>query len=69
MTTTSESATRHLTPGTKIVNMLDGEVGTIREVCTFRRSGNGAHSYVVETAGGREVWYASEVFVPCVDQT
>lgn len=71
MTTTSigEATTRHLPRGTDVVSMLDGEAGTIRDICTFRRSGSGAHSYVVETAEGQEVWYASELFVPGGDQT
>jgi hypothetical protein len=68
MMTASESTTQRLLPGTKVVGILDGEAWSMREVCTFRQSGNGAHSYVVETAEGPEVWYASELFVPSVDQ-
>lgn len=67
MTTISDPTTRFLSAGIKVVSTLDGEVGTIREVCTFRRSGNGAYSYVVETAEGRDVWYATEMIVPIIE--
>ena len=64
MTTTTKNANRRLTPGTKVVHTEDGEPGTIEQVCTLRRNGLDAYSYAVQTADGREVWYASELFVP-----
>jgi hypothetical protein len=55
---------RRLTPGTRVVSTQDGEPGQIVRICTFRRNGIDAWSYVVQTANGREVWEAGELFVP-----
>jgi hypothetical protein len=57
-------ANRRLTPGTKVVSNLDAEPGTVVRVCTYRRNGIDAWSYMVDTADGREVWEAGELFVP-----
>ena len=55
---------RNLPAGTKVVHNDDGEPGWIIDVCTLRRNGIGVFSYLVETAYGKEVWEASELFVP-----
>ncbi|NOT01789.1 MAG: hypothetical protein HOP29_14305 [Phycisphaerales bacterium] len=60
-------ANRQLTPGTAVVSIEDGEPGRIVRVCTHRRSGVGAWSYVVKTQYGREIWEAGELFVPARD--
>lgn len=62
--TMTKNANRRLTPGTRVVSTSDGEPGQIMDVCTYRRNGTDAWSYVVKTAYGREVWYAGELFVP-----
>ncbi len=54
----------NLTPGTLVVSMADGEPGRIERVCTYRRNGRDAFSYLVQTAQGREIWEAGELFVP-----
>lgn len=55
---------RRLTPGTRVVSREDGEAGRIVRVCTFRRNGQDAWSYLVDTAYGREIWETGELFVP-----
>ncbi len=55
---------RRLTPGTLVVSREDGEPGRIVRVCTFRRNGVDAWSYLVQTAAGREIWEVGELFVP-----
>ena len=59
---------RNLKPGTKVVSNQDAEPGTIVQVCTFRHNGIDAWSYVVDTAYGREVWDAGELFAPAPEQ-
>ena len=59
-----KNATRFLKPGTKVVSNLDGEPGTVLEVCSRRRCGIGAISYVVQTAYGREIWEVADLFLP-----
>jgi hypothetical protein len=59
---------RGLPGGTRVVSKLDGEAGRIERVCTYRRNGSGAWSYLVQTAGGREIWEAGELFVPATHQ-
>jgi hypothetical protein len=59
--------TRRLTPGTPVISVNDGQPGRIIEVCTFRRNGRDAYSYVVATATGREIWHADEVVLPAAD--
>ena len=63
-----KNANRFLKPETKVVSHLDGEPGTILEVCTRRRCGIGAMSYVVQTAYGREIWEVADLFVPAPEQ-
>ena len=67
-TTTNTNANRNLKPGTKVVSTLDGEAGTVVRVCTYRRNGCQAWSYLVDTASGREIWEAGELFVPAPEQ-
>jgi len=55
---------RRLTPGSLVVSREDGEPGKIVRVCTFRRNGSDAWSYLVQTAAGREIWEVGELFVP-----
>ncbi len=55
---------RRLPAGTMVVSSDDGEPGRIVEVCTFRRNGIDAWSYLVETQHGREIWEVGELFVP-----
>ena len=57
-------ANRRLKAGTLVVSNEDGEPGHIARVCTYRRNGVDAWSYVVETKYGREVWEVGELFVP-----
>ncbi|HPD32440.1 MAG TPA: hypothetical protein PLL20_20800 [Phycisphaerae bacterium] len=66
MTTMQNTKSHHkrLMPGTPVVNIGDGEPGRIMRVCTFRRNGIDAWSYLVQTAYGREIWEAGELFVP-----
>ena len=64
MTTNAKNANRRLTPGTRVVSTEDGEAGRIEQVCTFRRNGIEAWSYLIETAYGQETWDAGELFVP-----
>ena len=64
---TTKHANRRLTRGTQVVSTTDGEAGRIQRVCTFRRNGMDAWSYVVQTAYGREIWEAGELFVPAQD--
>jgi hypothetical protein len=58
------SANQNLKPGTRVVSKVDGKPGRVVRICVFRRSGQGAWSYVIDTASGREVWEAGELFVP-----
>ena len=67
-TTTDTKTLRRLKPGTLVVSNLDGEPGTIVEVCSRRRNGVDARSYVVATAYGREVWNVGDFFLPDPDQ-
>ena len=62
------NANRFLKPGTKVVSHLDGEPGTVVEVCSRRRCGIGATAYVVQTAYGREIWEVADLFVPAPEQ-
>lgn len=55
---------RRLKAGTMVVSTEDGEPGHIERVCTHRRNGVDAWSYVVETACGRETWEVGDLFVP-----
>jgi hypothetical protein len=64
MTNTTTNTNRRLTPGTLVVSREDGEPGRMVRVCTFRRNGQDAWSYLVQTAYGREVWEVGELFVP-----
>lgn len=66
MTRSNEAtrANRRLAPGTMVVSTDDGEPGRIVRVCTHRRNGIDARSYVVETQYGREIWEVGELFVP-----
>lgn len=60
---------RNYQPGTKVISNQDVEPGTIVGVCTYRRNGVDAWSYLVDTAYGREVWETSEFFLqPANDQ-
>lgn len=61
---TTNANHKRLTPGTPVVNTGDGEPGRIVRVCTFRRNGIDAWSYVVQTVYGREIWETGELFVP-----
>jgi len=65
MTTIDETrhANRRLKRGTTVVSTEDGVHGRIARVCTFRRNGVDAWSYVVETQYGREIWDAGELCV------
>ena len=65
---TNDTTHRRLTPGTKVVCTLDAEPGTVVRVCTYRRNGIDAWSYLVDTAYGREIWEAGELFVPATQQ-
>jgi hypothetical protein len=62
--TTTKNANRRLPRGTRVVSTEDGEPGRILDVSTYRRNGIDAWSYVVETAYGREIWHAGDLFVP-----
>ena len=53
-----------LKPGTMVVSNIDGEPGRVVRICTYRRNGGQAWSYLVDTASGREIWEAGELFVP-----
>ncbi len=64
MVTTTKNAMRRLQPGTQVVSKTDGEPGRVVRVSTYRRNGIDAWSYLVETAYGREIWDASDLFVP-----
>ena len=57
-------ANRRLKAGTLVVSTEDGEPGHIVRVCTHRRNGVDAWSYLVETQYGREIWEVGELFVP-----
>ena len=61
---TTMQTNRRLTPGMLVVSRADGEPGRIVRVCTFRRNGVDAWSYLVDTADGREIWEVGELFVP-----
>jgi len=63
-TTNATKTNRKLTPGTQVVSREDGEAGRIVRVSTFRRNGIDAWSYLVDTAYGREIWDASDLFLP-----
>ena len=56
-------ANRRLAQGTAVVSTEDAEPGRIRAVCTFRRNGIDAWSYVVDTQYGREIWHSGDLFV------
>ena len=60
-TTNATNTNRRLKPGTKVVSALDAEAGTLVRVCTFRRNGIDAWSYLVDTAYGREIWEVGEI--------
>lgn len=66
LTTINETtrANRRLPAGTLVVSNEDGEAGHIERVCTYRRNGVDAWSYLVKTQYGREIWEAGELFVP-----
>lgn len=66
-TTPAKNANRNLKPGTLVVSTLDGEAGKVVRICTYRRNGCQAWSYLVDTAAGREIWEAGELFVPAAD--
>jgi len=57
-------ASRRLQARTTVVSNEDGESGQIVRVCTYRRNGVDAWSYVVETKYGREIWEVGELFLP-----
>ena len=57
-------ANRRLKPATKVVAKTDGESGTVTRVCTYRRNGIDAWSYLVDTKDGQEIWETGELFVP-----
>lgn len=63
-TNIENNANRRLAPGTQVVSKADAEPGRIARVCTYRRNGTDAWSYVVRTTSGIEVWEAGELFVP-----
>lgn len=63
-TTNATNANRNLKPGTMVVSTLDGEPGRVVRICTCRRNGCQAWSYLVDTANGREIWEAGELFLP-----
>jgi hypothetical protein len=67
MENNTKNATRNLKPGTKVVSKTDAEPGTIVGVATFRRNGIDAWSYLVDTAYGREIWEAGEIFLVPAD--
>ena len=67
-TTNSTNANKNLKPGTKVVSKIDGEPGTVVRVCTFRRNGIDAWSYLVDTATGREIWHRGDLFLPAPEQ-
>lgn len=56
--------TVNLTVGTKVVSMLDGELATIIRPSSHNRNQNKAISYLVNTQFGREIWDASDLFIP-----
>ena len=62
--TTETNANRNLKPGAQVVLKADGEAGRIERICTYRRNGQSAWSYLVATACGREIWEAGELMVP-----
>ncbi len=63
-TTNATNANRNIQAGTTVVATLDGEPGKVVRVCTYRRNGCQAWSYLIDTAHGREIWEAGELFVP-----
>ena len=63
-TTPATNANRNLKPGMTVVSKIDGEPGKVVRICTYRRNGCQAWSYLVDTASGREIWEAGELFVP-----
>lgn len=54
---------RRLQPGTTVISTLDGERGTVLNVCTYRRNGIDAWSYLIETDAGREIWHSGDLMV------
>jgi len=58
------NANKRLKPGTMVVAKSDGESGTVARVCTYRRNGIDAWSYLVDTATGREIWHRADLFLP-----
>ena len=66
--TNTKNANRRLKPGTMVVSKQDAEPGTVARVCTLRRNGIDAWSYLVDTQDGREIWEAGELFVPANEQ-
>jgi len=67
-TTNAKNQNRRLKPGTMVVSNIDGEPGRVVRVCTYRRNGIDAWSYLVDTATGREIWEAGDLFVPATEQ-
>jgi hypothetical protein len=63
-TTMNARTNKNLKPGTMVVATADGEPGRIMWICSFRRNGIDAWSYLVQTAYGREIWEVGELFVP-----
>ena len=62
---TNETKTnRRLAPGTQVVSREDGEAGRIVRISTLRHNGIDAWSYLVDTAYGREIWDAGDLFLP-----
>ena len=55
---------RRLAKERLVVSHEDGEPGRIVNVCSYRRNGVDAWSYVVKTQYGEEVWEVGELFVP-----
>lgn len=62
------NANRRLQAGTPVVSTIDGELGRVVRVCTYRRNGIDAWSYLVKTSAGTEIWEAGELFVPTHEQ-
>jgi len=50
--------------GTTVISTEDGEPGHIVRVCTFRRNGLDAWSYIVKTQYGYEIWDAGDFILP-----
>lgn len=63
-TTHKTTRTTTLPNGKMVVSKLDGEPGSIIQVCSMNRSRTRPTAYVVETVEGREIWDAADTFVP-----